>query len=620
MNTSTLLLTAAGSRPAGPAPLDQVVLATGFVALLSLALGALLLAHRARRTTLLERLVTRAESTRALSGTAGWASVPLMAAMVSLVTALIGMYWDIALHIGVGRDEGPLANPAHYPILLGLFGLSASGALACALPRGEEAGPSAVRVSRTWSMPVGGVLILAAGSYALLGFPLDDVWHRLFGQDVTLWGPTHLMLIGGAGLSLVGMAILHQEGVRARGHSTAPARRYLQRVGVMGGLLIGLSVFQAEYDFGVPQFRLVLHPLLIAVAAALALVAARLWIGRGGALAAVGFYLAVRGGVSVLVGPGLGELWAAVPLYLAEAVAVEIVALVLAWRPMAFGAVGGLLVGTVGFAAEYAWTQVAFILPWTTDMVAEGVAMAVVGGMAGGVLGALLALGLQQRLPRPRVASIAFVLAVLAVAAATVNGLRTTQPDDLRATLALEETDTPAATDAPAHVIGEVRFDRAPVSGEATWATMTAWQGQGDGAEGPGLYVDHLERVDATTYRLTEPAPIGGTWKTLVRVHDGRDLSAMPVFMPADAAIDAPEVPATAGESRTFDVEHLILQRERKGGVAGWVWGVAGLVVLACSGILVVALGWGVSRYARSQPRGRRTDEPSASESVGSRA
>ena len=51
---------------------------------------------------------------------------------------------------------------------------------------------------RDWYAPLGGVLIAAAGGFALIGFPLDDVWHRLFGQDVTLWGPTHLMLIGGA--------------------------------------------------------------------------------------------------------------------------------------------------------------------------------------------------------------------------------------------------------------------------------------------------------------------------------------------------------------------------------------------------------------------------------------
>ena len=56
----------------------------------------------------------------------------------------------------------------------------------------------------------------AAGGFALIGFPLDDVWHRLFGQDVTLWGPTHLMLIGGASISLIGQGILLAEGTRSR--------------------------------------------------------------------------------------------------------------------------------------------------------------------------------------------------------------------------------------------------------------------------------------------------------------------------------------------------------------------------------------------------------------------
>jgi hypothetical protein len=49
----------------------------------------------------------------------------------------------------------------------------------------------------------------------LVGFPLDDVWHRLFGQDVTPWGPTHLMLIGGAAMALVGLAVLLVEAVAA---------------------------------------------------------------------------------------------------------------------------------------------------------------------------------------------------------------------------------------------------------------------------------------------------------------------------------------------------------------------------------------------------------------------
>ncbi len=46
------------------------------------------------------------------------------------------MYWDISLHIDNGRDDGPLANPAHYFILVGLFGIFTAGFLAMVLPAG----------------------------------------------------------------------------------------------------------------------------------------------------------------------------------------------------------------------------------------------------------------------------------------------------------------------------------------------------------------------------------------------------------------------------------------------------------------------------------------------------
>src|SRR3712207_9211988 len=66
---------------------------------------------------------------------------------IALQVALLGMYWDIALHIDQGRDEGPLANPAHYLILFGLYGVFAAGALAIALPKpGERPGPGALRL------------------------------------------------------------------------------------------------------------------------------------------------------------------------------------------------------------------------------------------------------------------------------------------------------------------------------------------------------------------------------------------------------------------------------------------------------------------------------------------
>src|SRR4029450_9061732 len=97
--------------------------------------------------------------------------------------------------------------------------------------------------------PVGGAVIVACGAFALSGFPLDDMWHRLFGQDVTLWGPTHLMLIGGAALSTLGAWALFVEGQFARVKQIPlPTLTRFTEVSFAGAFLIGLSTFQAEFD------------------------------------------------------------------------------------------------------------------------------------------------------------------------------------------------------------------------------------------------------------------------------------------------------------------------------------------------------------------------------------
>ncbi|MGV7852683.1 hypothetical protein PJM29_31420, partial [Mycobacterium kansasii] len=81
-----------------------------------------------------------------------------------------------------------------------------------------------------------------------------------------------------------------------------------------------------EYDFGVEQFRLVLQPMMIAGAAALGLVVARMTMGRGAAIVAALFAIALRGAVALLVGPILGAPTNWFPLYLGPAVVVELLA------------------------------------------------------------------------------------------------------------------------------------------------------------------------------------------------------------------------------------------------------------------------------------------------------
>src|SRR3954451_21796649 len=242
---------AASQAPAGGAGLDQVALATGGAIVASAILLWICMSHRSGRIKWLGKLADFAERE---TGTAGWSSLPGGILGICLLTAVFGMYWDISLHIDNGRDPGPLANPAHYFILAGLFGVLASGFIAMALPK-ERPSAVSLRITRDWHAPLGGVLICACGAISLAGFPLDDVWHRIFGQDVTLWGPTHLMLIGGAAMTLVGIAVLTVEGLRhnARaGRTEKPWMRFAHVVPLYGGFRLGLSTSQAEFDFGVP--------------------------------------------------------------------------------------------------------------------------------------------------------------------------------------------------------------------------------------------------------------------------------------------------------------------------------------------------------------------------------
>ena len=381
------------AKPAGGAAVDQVAIATGGAVLVTSVLLWLGIGHRTGRVSLLGRL---GRFSRHVSGLPDWAAVPAGMIVVSLITALFGMLWDISLHIAQGRDEGPLANAAHYFILAGLFGVFASGFVSMCLPL-ERPSRVAVRITRDWHAPLGGVLIAACGAFSLIGFPLDDVWHRLFGQDVTLWGPTHLMLIGGAAMTLVGLAVLLVEGGacrRAAGRrGELPWARWMRRVSLPGAFLLGLSTFQAEFDFGVPQFRMIFHPMLIMLAASVSLVAARVWLGRGAALGAALFFLAMRGLMALLVGPVLGEPMPHFPLYLVEAILVELIALRVR-RPLPFALAAGAAMGTVGLAAEWAWTQVFMPYPWPAALLPEGVllglAMALAGACVGGWIGARL--------------------------------------------------------------------------------------------------------------------------------------------------------------------------------------------------------------------------------------
>ena len=601
VSTGLPLLAEPSARGAG---LNQVIglsIAAMVITLVMLWVGY---AHRTHRITWLTRLSDKLGET---FHRPSWVALPVLVYTTSIICALFGFIWDVSWHIGNGRDPGPLANPAHYFIIIGLFGIFLAGMTAIVLPF-EKPGPAAVRITRNWHAPVGGVLMAACGLYAMTGFPLDDIWHRIFGQDVTLWGPTHLMMIGGACFSLFAVLMLEREGEAEEGDEVHHGvfitfLRYLS----FGGMFIGLSVYQIEYDFGVEQFRLVLQPMMIAFAAAVAAIAARITMGRGAAIISALFAIALRGGVALLVGPILGAPINWFPLYLGPAVVVELLALTpLIKRPLVFGAIAGLGVGTAGLWLESLWVGTVYHYPWPVSMWGEALAMAVPVAVLAGLCGALFGMVLTgQRLPSRPIGISIVAATVLAIGGAVANGLHIVVPQQDSVTITL--TDQPSAP-GQRMVSADVQLPRPDMVGsQPDWVTILSWQGRMENQR--GLVIDRLERVGPGHYRSTQPVPVWGSWKTLLRVQDGYTMTGVPIYEPADDAIPAPEVPALSSIHRPFVQEVTILQRERDQNAPAWLFTAGSILVLIFTLMVIAGLTWGAGRLGNAVTEPEPVDE-----------
>jgi hypothetical protein len=585
----------------GGAALNEIIgltVAGGVVTAILLWIGWM---HRNHKITWLTRL---ADWSGRRFKRPPWVALPVAMFISSIICALFGFIWDVSLHIGNGRDDGALANPAHYFILIGLFGIFVAGCTAMVLPLGEEArpGPAAVRITDDWYAPVGGIVMAGCGLYALTGFPLDDIWHRIFGQDVTLWGPTHLMMIGGAGFSTLAALYLEHEGRKARTDDTPPDGIGLMFVQYLAfaGVLIGAGVYQIEFDFGVPQFRQVFQPMLIAAAAALALVAARIFMGRGAALIAAVVAIGLRGIVAFLVAPVLDAPVNWFPLYLGAAVVVELLALTpLLKRPVVFGLVAGLGIGTVGLWLESLWINAVYAHPWPTSIWPEALAMSVPVATLVGGCGAMVGMVLTgQRLPSRAIGIGLVSVTVLVIGGAAANGLRYDVPESATATITL--TDVPS-NDGQRHAMADVQLTPANlVSDDPNWVSVLGWQGQLTNER--GIFVDNLENVGPGHFRSTEPMPVSGEWKTMLRLHDGRTFAAVPIYLAGDPGIGAKEVPAEASMTRPFVGEITILQRERSPDIPQSLWLIGCLIVLVCTLAMIAGITWGAGRINNSEP------------------
>ncbi len=592
---------AAEPKPTGGADASAIILVG---AMINFVIGLWVLAIYRFRSGGARWLQWLSATAERITRVPGWAVLPGVGAIAGALLTLTGATWDIGLHIDVGRDDGPLGTLAHWPMLFGLEFIFMMGVLAIVMspPDPAEQSPASIRIAG-WTLPAGAVLLTAGGAFSLLGFPLDDLWHRTFGTDVTLWGPTHTMFIGGIAAAGSGALMLIAEGARVRGID--PFSGLFSWLMPVGSILAALFLYLTtavlhEFNWGVPQYRGVWMPYFLALGGAFSMVLARQLSGRWGAFRALAVWLPVQALIGVFVGEVVATTPPAMPLFLAQAVVVT----ALGWRgdwhkPMRFALVAGALCGGAGFAFDYAWTQVAYPLPWQPGLIAEGLPTAIAAALAAAVLGGLMAAALRgdtARFGRPLAAALVSGAVLLGLA---FNASVVRAPDGLTATVAVSNVrDEPIGHRGDTHTVGDVqvRLSDPDLARDGTWAYVLAWQGTGR------VHEKLIEQPDGS-FRSAGPIPISGDWKSFVRLHKGRTEVAAAIRMPGDEAIGFAGFPAPVKTEavRPMVRDTTLLQIERKPDGPYWAWKPAFLFVIGFDLSLFVLMAWIAVRLGRSQ-------------------
>lgn len=520
-----------------------------------------------------------------LTGLPGWAGCVMMTGGIALVVALTGFLWDVAWHIDMGRDK-QLFTPAHTMIVMGLGGIFLSGLVGIPFATATNA-PVTLRV-KSFRVPWTSLLLMAMGAGALMGFPLDDVWHKNYGVDVTLWGPTHVLMISGASLTTMALWLVCAE---ARISPRDGRGQWLVHWALAGAVLTGLSTGQGEFDFGVPQFQQLYHPVLLAIAAGCGLVAARLVLGRGGALAVAGFFVGIRCIVALVVGGALNLSVPRFPLYLGSVLAIELVAVALGTtRRLRFALVSGIGIATVGLGGDWLWTHAWGRHPWNGGLFPEAFLVGGLAAVGAAVLGVALGsvvLGTSDSVVMQDAAvsntqsrswwrrSHAGLRnpVIFAGCAAVVVTLLIPFPRrsaEVTASLTLDRRGDEAAV--------RLQLDPVDAAFGARWFEVIGWQGG-------GLVRSPMRATGVPgEYASEGTVPVTGQWKSLVRLHRGNLALGVPIYMPEDTEIDAPLIPAADREVPVVRDVDLLLREAH----AGPVWP----AVVAYGGIVTVGMSW----------------------------
>jgi hypothetical protein len=148
--------------------------------------------------------------------------------MISVLSSVIGIEWDIAWHKSIGRDS--FWTPAHMLIYLsGILAGIACGYLILSTTF-QKRSPLRDASFSMWGFrgPLGAFICAWGGVAMIASAPFDNWWHNSYGLDVKILSPPHVLLaLGMTGIRFGTLVMTVAEMNRAQGAYRVKLERVL---------------------------------------------------------------------------------------------------------------------------------------------------------------------------------------------------------------------------------------------------------------------------------------------------------------------------------------------------------------------------------------------------------
>src|SRR5947209_12660154 len=169
-----------------------------------------------------------------------------LVALLAAIVTFVGTSWDIQWHTLIGRDRTLI--PPHEMMLTGvtLGGIAALTVIITEtiwVRRYKSMAQQFTPFAGLFSGPLGAYIVGYAALNAAVAFPLDTYWHSLYGIDVTLWAPFHIMIISGMALMACGAVDILASAAHIAARLQARKAERSAYLGMIGAFAASLSLF-----------------------------------------------------------------------------------------------------------------------------------------------------------------------------------------------------------------------------------------------------------------------------------------------------------------------------------------------------------------------------------------